>query len=94
MSSDEFVDLFFRYSVQVLELVQSGEFDDVETVGCNHVRFDSEKVFGFVTGDIRYGGESMSEMRSRPFHAVSVIYLPLTRLVIYIELEKNSIPLV
>ena len=39
MSSHEIVDFLFRLLMQILKLVHSREFLDVETIGKNSIRF-------------------------------------------------------
>lgn len=91
VSSDELVDFLFGESVEVLELVEGGEFDDVQSVGSDDVRFTFEKMLSLQAGDFRNCGEHVCQVRSGPFQTVSVVNLPFARLFIHVKLQKEGV---
>lgn len=48
--------------------------------------FSFQQVLSLNGGDLGHGGEDVGAVCGRPFHAVAVVDLPLTRLPIHIEL--------
>lgn len=88
MPSDKVVDLFLRDSVHVLELVQGGKFLNIEAVGGDDVWLALEEVLCLNTCDFWDSGEGVGEVDSTALHAVPVVDASLTRLLIYVELQR------
>ena len=85
VAANEFMNLLFRRSVQVLELVHSLEFDDVETIGQNAVWLALEQVLRLVSGNMRDCGENIGAMRRRSLNTVAMVDPAFSGLVIDVE---------
>lgn len=86
MTAYELVNLGLGSRMEILELVHSLELLDVQTIGENTIRLSLEKMFRFVGGDMRDGGEDVGTMGSGTFDAVSVIYTTFSGLVIDVKI--------
>ena len=85
MAANEIMDLGFSVLMQVLEFVHRAKLDDIETVGKNPIWFTFQEMFGFVRGDMRYGGENIGAMGRAPLDAVAVVDSTFTRFVVHVE---------
>lgn len=91
MSSHELMNFFFAKGVQVLEFVQGRELFHVQTVRSDNVWFTFQQMFSLEAGDVGDGGENVTEMRRRPFHAVSVVDLAFARFLVHFKLKWEKL---
>ncbi|KAF1764284.1 hypothetical protein GCK72_004231 [Caenorhabditis remanei] len=77
MTANELIDLLLVLSVQILELVESGELDDVETVRRENIGLSAQEMLGFETRDLGDGGEDVSGLACGTFQTVLVVDLEI-----------------
>jgi hypothetical protein len=85
VTTSKVVNLLLCLSVEVLELVHSGELDDVQTVGKNTIWLSLEQVLTLVGGDVRNGGEDIGGVCCGAFDTVTVVDTSLSGFGIDIE---------
>lgn len=47
VTPNKIVNFLFVLRVQILEFMQSGKFDDIQSIRCYDVRSSHQKIFGF-----------------------------------------------
>jgi len=85
VAANEVVDLLLGLLVQVLELVDSGKFGDIQPVRQDTVRLALEQVLAFIGSDVGDGGEDVTRVGRRPLDAVPVVDTALAGLSINVE---------
>jgi hypothetical protein len=85
VASDKVVNLLLGLLMQILELVDRGEFRHVQAVGKHTIRLSLEKMLRLEGGDVRNCGEDVAGMSSGTLDAVSVVDTALASLRINIE---------
>ena len=85
MSANKVVDLLFCLLVEVLELMNSRELCDVETVGKNTIGLALQQMLGLERCDVGNGGEDIAGMCRSSLDTVSVVNTTLASLCIDIE---------
>ena len=80
MAASEFIDLFLGDGVEILEFVNGREFLDIQTVWCDDIGFSFQQMLRLVAGNVRNGGEGVSQMGGCPFDTVPMIDLTFTSL--------------
>ncbi|KAH3681838.1 hypothetical protein WICPIJ_007198, partial [Wickerhamomyces pijperi] len=88
MALDEFVDLFFFQSVEVLEFMDGLELDNVQTIRQDPVWLSLQQVLRFVCGDQGNCGENIATVRGGSFNAVTVIDPSLTGFSVNIKVSQ------
>lgn len=73
MPSDEVVNLFFRLSVEVLELVHGRKLDDIQAVGKDTIWFSLEQMLTLVGRDVGDSSEDITRMGCCTFNTVTVV---------------------
>ena len=76
---------YLRSRVQVLELVHSLEFDNIETIGKDAVGFAFQQMLGLVGSDVGDRGEDICAVRGGALDAVPVVDAALASLMINVE---------
>ena len=85
VSANEIVNLALRSGMHILEFVHRLEFDYIEPVWKDAVRFSLEKMLGFVRGDMRHGCENVRAVRRGPFNAVAMVDTTLSSFVVNVK---------
>lgn len=69
-----------------MELVDGLEFDNIETVRKNTIRFSLQQVLALVCSDMRHGRENIGAVCGRSFYAVSVVDTSFPSFMIDVEI--------
>ena len=85
MTADKVIDLLLGLQMQILELVDRGEFLDVQPVRQDTVRLALEQMLTLERRDVRHGRENVGRMRRSSLNAVPVVDASLAGLGIYVE---------
>ncbi|KAI6766392.1 hypothetical protein HG531_011614 [Fusarium graminearum] len=85
MSADKVVDLLLCLLVQVLELVNSRELCDVETIRQNAIGLSLQQMLRLKSCDMRNSGENIASMCGGSLNTVSVVYTTLASFSVDIE---------
>lgn len=85
MSADKVVDLLLCLLVQVLELVNSRELCDVETIGQNAIGLSLQQMLRLKSCDMRNSGENIASMCGGSLNTVSVVDTTLASFSVDIE---------
>lgn len=86
MSADKLVDFCLGSRMEVLKFVHRLELDDIETVGEDAIRFAFEKMFTFISSDVRNGREDISAVRRGTLNTVSMVDTALSGFVVDVEI--------
>jgi len=74
--------------MQVLELVDSLELYNVETIREYAIWLSLEQVFALIGRNVGYGGENIRAVSSGSFDAISMVDSPLSSFVVDVEILK------
>ena len=85
MSSNEIADLILSLLMEILELMHSREFFDVETIGEHAIRLPFQQMLGFIRCDVGYGSEDIGTVCCRSFYAVPMVDTTFTSFCINVE---------
>jgi len=88
VSSNELIYFRFAGGVEVLELVDSLELHNIETIRKYTIWLSLEQVFALIGRNVGYGGENIRAVSSRSFDAISMVDSPLSSFVIDVKILK------
>ena len=88
VSPNKIIDFLLRQGMKILELVESGEFFNIEAIGSDDVGRPFEKMCGLHPCDVRHRREGVGEVTRGPLHAVPVIDASTASFFVYVKLEE------